>query len=83
MVEEYSSVFVLKQLYSPKPLKITFEFPLQVANVQCHESNMAFLQQFYFLDKEPFGLDVYEEINPEFMQFSSETPCTLLQLMAR
>ena len=23
--------------------------------VQCHEYNMAFSQQFYFLDKKPFG----------------------------
>ena len=50
-----SFMFVLQQQNAPKPLKISFDFPLQVGLVQCHESNIAFSQQFYFLDKEPFG----------------------------
>ena len=48
-------MFVLHHQNSPIPLKTAFEFALQVALVQCHESNMAFSQQFFFSGKELFG----------------------------
>ena len=49
--------FVLQHKNAPNTLKIAFEFPLQVTLVQCYESNMAFCQQFYFLDRSPLEMD--------------------------
>ena len=40
----YSFMFVLQHHKAPKSMKITFEFPLHVVLLQCHESNMAFSQ---------------------------------------
>ena len=44
----------LIMMIAPKPMKLAFEFALQAAVVQCHESNMAFSQQLHILDKETF-----------------------------
>ena len=69
----YSFIFVLEHQDAPNLLKIAFQFPLQVTLVKCHESKMAFSQQVYLLDMEPFGtgcLNYYLLLPHSFVYYS-------------